>query len=60
MFNFFTIISSNFQIQDITKDILGICVPKNATILAKVAAAKMVKKMKELFEKEIAIVLSKQ
>ena len=48
------------QFQNITKDILGICVPKNATTFAKVAAAGIVKKkMKELFEKEIAVVLSK-
>ena len=49
----------SFQIQDITKDILGIYVPINATSIAKVAAAKMVReKMKKFFEKENLIVLS--
>ena len=56
---FFKIFSSNFDIKDITKEILGIYVPMNAPTLAKVAAAEMVKKkMKELFVKEYAIVLN--
>ena len=56
---FFKISSSNFDIRDITKEILGIYVSINATSLAKVAAAEIVKKrMKELFVKEYVIVLS--
>ena len=49
----------SFSTEDITKDILGISVPINATSIAKVAAAEMVrKKMKESFVKENVIVLS--
>lgn len=56
IFNFKTL---SPQFQDITKDILGIYVPINATSIAKVASAEIVrKKMKELFEKENLIVLS--
>lgn len=56
---FFKTSSSNFDIRDITKEILRVYVPINATSLAKIVAAEIVKKkMKELFVMENIIILS--
>jgi len=59
LIKFFKISFLNFEIKDITKEILGIYVPINATTLAKVAAAEIVnKKMKKLFVKDNVLILS--
>jgi len=56
---FFKISFFDFEIKDITKEILGIYVPINATSLAKVVAVEIVKKkMKELFVKDNVLILS--
>jgi len=59
LIKFFKISFLNFEIKDITKEILGIYVPINAMTLAKAAAAEIVnKKMKKLFVKDNVLILS--